>query len=57
MHYEVQLDLVLTDFEIKPDQVSAILSLDPSRSWLKNDFIQNTALRRSSEITLLKYIP
>ena len=45
MVYKITLDLVLTDFDIDPVQVSGILSLTPSRSWLKGEPIQRTALK------------
>ncbi len=53
MFYKITLDLILTHFDIDPAQVSGILSLPPTRSWLKGESIQKTALKRKTNGWLL----
>ncbi len=53
MFYKIQLDLVLTSFDIHPDQVSEILSISPTRTWMKDEPIQKTALKRKTNGWLL----
>jgi uncharacterized protein DUF4279 len=48
MFYKIELDLVLTNFDIDPNQVSEMLSLTPIVSWLKGESIQRTARKHKT---------
>ena len=42
MFYKIELDLLLVNFDIDPSQVSEIISLTPTRSWLKGESVYGT---------------
>lgn len=53
MFYEIKLNLVVTDFDVEPSQISDILSLAPTQSWLKGESIQRTARKYKTNGWLL----
>lgn len=46
MKHELDISFVLTGFDDRPEEVSRMLAVKPTQTWLRNQLIQNTSLRR-----------
>ncbi len=53
MYYEIVVDLLLTGFQPDPSEITTLLGVQPSQSWLEGDLVGRTALRRHSNGWLL----
>ena len=53
MHHEITLDLVLTGFQSDPSEITTLLGVEPSQSWLQGDLVARTMLKRHSNGWLL----
>ncbi len=53
MHYEITLDLVLTGFQPDPDEITTLLGVKPSQTWVQGDLVPRTSLKRHSNGWLL----